>query len=110
MCVVCSISLQILMPILLAFAAKTGVALQPRAGDRFEDNAESPCINCSSSSNIYIYIWRFSEAFSRSAMVLHLRPWSKQQWSRSIYKIRGVGYGVVHWSMLWKAVAPVKTW
>ena len=55
MCVVCSISLQILMPILLAFAAKTGVALQPRAGDRFEDNAESPCINCSSSSNIYIY-------------------------------------------------------
>ena len=57
MCVVCSISLQILMPILLAFAAKTGVALQPRAGDRFEDNAESPCINCSSSSNIYIYIY-----------------------------------------------------
>ena len=56
MCVVCSISLQILMPILLAFAAKTGVALQPRAGDRFEDNAESPCINCSSSSNIYIYM------------------------------------------------------
>ena len=72
MCVVCSISLQILMPILLAFAAKTGVALQPRAGDRFEDNAESPCSNCSSSSNIYImlYIYIYGDSLKHLAGVL----------------------------------------